>query len=147
VDSTADAGPDVSRLEVGRGAAFGDVDNDGDVDVLVTNNGGPTELLLNQGAAGMHWLGVELEQRPGNRRGYGARVGLERAGRPTMWRRVRTDGSYLSASDSRLHFGLGAAADVTAMLVEWPDGARERWPGPAVDRMITLVRGTGRAVD
>ncbi len=73
----------------------------------------------------------------------GARVGIERAGAPTLWRRVKTDGSYLSASDVRVHFGLGTAARIDAVVVEWPDGVRERWKDVAVDRLVTLQRGSG----
>jgi enediyne biosynthesis protein E4 len=72
-------------------------------------------------------------------------VGVERAGRPTLWRRVRTDGSYLSASDVRAHFGLGGAAAVTAIVVQWPDGQRERFTDVGADRVVTLRRGTGRS--
>ncbi len=142
-DVTASAGEVVRIEEVSRGAAFGDVDNDGDVDVLVTNNGGPARLLLNQAGGDRHWLQVRLVQAEGNRSGIGARVGVERTGGPTLWRRVRTDGSYLSASDVRVHFGLGASAKVDAVVVEWPDGVRERWTGIEVDRLATLRRGTG----
>ena len=64
-------------------------------------------------------------------------------GQPTLWRRARTDGSYLSASDARVHFGLGASPAITAVVVQWPDGQRERRTGVAVDRVVTLQRGTG----
>ncbi len=91
-----------------------------------------------------HWLQVATVQAEGNRFGFGARVGVERAGQPTLWRRVKTDGSYLSASDPRVHFGLGPSAALDAIVVQWPDGQRERWTGLAADRLITLRRGTGK---
>ena len=140
-DASALGGPVFARAEISRGAAFGDIDNDGDVDIVFTNNNGPVRLLINQTSRQQHWLQVRLDQRPGNRFGIGGWVGVERTGRPTLWRRVRTDGSYLSASDVRAHFGLGAAAAVTAIVVQWPDGQRERWTDVAADRVVTLQRG------
>jgi hypothetical protein len=137
------AGPAFARLDVGRGAAFGDVDNDGDIDIVVTSNGGAAMLLVNQHGGSNHWLEVRLEQSSGNRFAFGARVGLERAGQPTLWRRVGTDGSYLSASDVRVHFGLGMST-IAGIVVQWPDGERERWGGIASDRLVTLRRGSGR---
>jgi hypothetical protein len=147
VETTSTAGADLARPDVGRGAAFGDVDNDGDVDVLVTSNGGAVRLLLNQQTATNHWLTVQLDQAPRNRSAIGAWVGLERAGRPTQWRRVKTDGSYLSASDPRLHFGLGASTAIGAVLVQWPGGPHERFTnGLGADRPVRLRRGTGAVV-
>jgi hypothetical protein len=144
-ESSAAAGPAFARAEISRGAAFGDIDNDGDVDIVVTSNNGPVRVLLNQAAATSHWLQVRLDQRPGNRFAIGAWIGVERTGQPTLWRRVRTDGSYLSASDVRVHVGLGASSAVTAIVVQWPDGQRERWTGISGDRLVTLRRGTGRS--
>ncbi len=144
VETSAAAGPAFAVADIGRGAAFGDIDNDGDTDIVVTNNGGPVRLLLNQAAAGQHWLQVRLEQPGGNRFGVGAWIALERAGRPTFFRRVRTDGSYLSAGDMRVHFGLGTSRAVGAVVVQWPGGPRERWSGVAADRVVTLRRGEGK---
>jgi hypothetical protein len=149
-ETSAAAGPAFARAEISRAAAFGDIDNDGDVDVLVTNNGGPVRLFINQSRADgsgqkadTHFLQVRLEQPGANRFAFGAWVGVERTGKPTLWRRVKTDGSYLAANDPRVHVGLGASTAIDAVVVQWPDGQKERWKGPAVDRLATLKRGTG----
>jgi enediyne biosynthesis protein E4 len=140
--STA-GGAAFKSIDVARGAAFGDVDNDGDTDIVVTTNNGRVQLLLNQAARNRHWLQVRLEQPAGNRFALGAKIGVERAGHPTLWRRVKTDGSYLSASDIRAHFGLGASPAVDAVVVQWPDGPSERWSGIKADSVLTLARGSG----
>ncbi|HXG57341.1 MAG TPA: CRTAC1 family protein [Vicinamibacterales bacterium] len=145
VETTADAGPAGATPNIARGAAFGDIDNDGDVDVLVTRSGGAVSLLLNQAATGRHWIQIRAEQPQGNRFAFGAWIGVERPDRPTLWRRVKTDGSYLSASDSRVHVGLGASSAISGIVVQWPDGTRERFAGPAADRLVTLTRGRGQA--
>ena len=74
----------------------------------------------------------------------GAWIGVELSGRPPLWRRARTDGSYLSASDVRAHFGLGSSPSISAVVVQWPDGGRERWTSVSADRLVTLRRGTGQ---
>ena len=142
-DVTREAGAAFESLAVGRGAGFGDVDNDGDVDVLVTNNSGPVRLLLNEADPTHHWLQVRLRGVADNRQGLGARVGLRRADGTTIWRRARTDGSYLSASDPRVHFGLGSDSGIQAVTVEWPRGSREVWTGIVADRIVTLEQATG----
>ena len=143
VETSQAGGPAFAQAGIGRGAAFGDVDNDGDTDILVTNNGGPVRLLLNQNRNGNGWLQVSLEGGPRNRFGFGARIGLEREGSPALWRRVRTDGSYLSANDVRVQFGLGTRTAIAAVVVQWPDGASERWTDIRADRRVTLRRGSG----
>jgi hypothetical protein len=146
-EASALAGPAFARAEIGRGAAFGDLDNDGDIDIVFTTNGGPARLLLNQAAPTNHWLTVSVKQAPANRLAIGAWVGLERAGQPTLWRRVRTDGSYLSANDVRVHFGLGPTSPGSqAIVVQWPDGQRDRWPDIGSDRIVTITRGAGNGV-
>jgi len=142
VESSADAGPAFARAEIGRAAAFGDVDNDGDVDVLVTNNSGPVRLLRNNQAGTNKSLQIRLEQPGPNRFAHGAWVGVERTKANTLWRRVKTDGSYLSASDPRLHFGL-ASSEVSGIVVQWPDGQRERFAASKSMRSLTLRRGSG----
>ena len=140
------AGPGFQALEVSRGAAFGDLDNDGAVDIVVANNNGPTRLFRNLAGARRHWLIVKLEAPKTNRFGIGARVAVVRRGEAPIWRRVHTDSSYLSASDVRVHFGLGDKPDLEAVLVHWPAGPRERFEGIRADRIVTLRQGTGKRI-
>ena len=135
--------PRCNSSKTSRGAAF-DVDNDGDVDVLVTNNAGPVRLLLNETEPRRPWLQVRLEGVDDNRDGLGARVGLVTRSSPILWRRAHTDGSYLSSSDARVHFGLPSAADVAGIIVEWPRGLREMWNDVPVNRIVDLKQGIGR---
>ncbi len=128
---------------VGRGAAFGDVDNDGDTDVLVLNNNGPARLLLNQLGSTRPWLGLRLLDRNG-RDALGARVEIVRAGAPTLLRRAHADGSYASASDPRVLVGLGESSQVTTVRVRWPDGTAESFSPPPLRRYTTLRQGSAR---
>jgi hypothetical protein len=137
VDVSAEAGPAILAPAVGRGAAFGDWDNDGDMDVVVTNNGGSAMLLRNEAPRQHHWLSLRLIGRAPNRDAIGARVRLKAGGKVQV-RSVRSGGSYASASDPRLHFGLGDAATVDAVEIRWPGGAVTRHRNLPTDRQITL---------
>ncbi len=143
-DVSREAGPALALEEVSRGAAFGDIDNDGDVDVVVSNNNGPVRLLLNETPGGQHWLSIRLQGTSGARDGQGALVHVQRPGAPALRRRAHSDGSYLSASDPRVHVGLGDAAAIAGIVVEWRKGEREMWPAMPIDRQVTLRQGMGR---
>jgi hypothetical protein len=145
------SGPVFEQSAVGRGAAFGDIDNDGDIDIVVSNCNGPARLLRNQIGNRKHWLMVRLVAASANRDAMGALVALQRRGKPPVWRHVSTDGSYLSSNDLRLHFGLGDEADLRSappesLLVVWPSGRKESWKDIRPDCLMTLLQGTGRAV-
>jgi hypothetical protein len=143
-DATAAAGEVFGVSDVGRGAAFGDIDNDGDTDVLVTNNNGPVRLLLNQIGNRQRWVGVRLVDRGLRRDMLGARVAITLPDGRTLWRRARSDGSYASANDPRVLVGLGASSDPVRVRVLWPDGRAEEWTDLPVDRWTTLEKGSGR---
>jgi hypothetical protein len=140
-EATAQGGDDLRRPIVGRGLAVGDYDNDGRLDVLATDLEGAPLLLHNESAATGHWLWLRLEPAAGRTAG-GAEVVVHAGGR-RWFRRATTGGSYLSASDSRVHVGLGAVAAVERVEVRWPDGMRQTLPSPAIDRE-TVVKQTGR---
>jgi hypothetical protein len=129
---------------VSRGGGVGDIDNDGDTDVMVFNNNGPARVLLNQVGQDQHWLGLRLVGTPANRDMLGAQVEIVRPDGPAVWRRVRTDGSYCSANDPRVVVGLGNADKVTAIRVYWPDGQVETWSDVLVDQYTTLRQGTAQ---
>lgn len=146
-----DAGLDTS--EVSRAAIFGDVDNDGDTDIVVVNNGGPVRLLENRLAPLGDWLGLRLLTPAGSRPegprrdALGAKVTLVRQGAPDLVRRVATDGSYAAASDPRVLFGLRGGADaahVIAVQVRWPSGREEVFSAPPRGVYTDLVEGRGR---
>jgi hypothetical protein len=128
---------------VGRGAAFGDVDNDGDTDVVVANDAGPAQLLIN-GAAKKHWIGIRVVGASMPRDMLGARVAVLTADGRTLWRRARADGSYASSNDPRVLVGLGDTSGAVAVRVAWPSGRSETWSDLAVDRWLTLKESTGR---
>jgi hypothetical protein len=144
-DVTLRAGRTLALPDVGRGTAAGDIDNDGDLDLIIGNNNGRARLLINAVKTENHWIGLRLVGRDLNGRDMlGARVGITRTDGTTVWRRARADGSYASANDPRVLVGLGSAAGVSRVEVVWPSGRRESWVSVSIDRWTTLVEGTGQ---
>lgn len=138
------AGEAFSLSETSRGAAFGDLDNDGDVDVVLTNTQAPVHLLINRTRPLGHWLGVRLLGRrdQGRRDQLGARFTVQPLDR---WWRIRTEGSYASSHDPRRLVGLGARQDgaredTSELLIEWPGGRLSRWRGLPVDTWVNVQR-------
>jgi hypothetical protein len=138
------AGAVFELSEVSRGAAFGDIDNDGDVDVVVANDAGPVRLFINQVGNRQHWLGLRLVGADGARVLLGARAAIIRSDGSMLWRRARADGSYASANDPRVLAGLGRSSTAPRVRVIWPGGRVEEWTDVPVDRYTTLTEGSGQ---
>jgi hypothetical protein len=136
-----ETGPGISARHMSRGCAFGDFDNDGDLDVLILNQNEPPSLLRNDAPSANHWIKVRLEGVKSNRSAIGARVVVRYAGKVQV-QEVLSQASYLSSNDPRLHFGLGAAttADIE---VHWPLGLIESFHAVAANQLITLREGQG----
>ncbi len=145
-DVSAESGKVFELSEVSRGAAFGDIDNDGDTDVLISNNNGPARLLINQVGNRNNWLGLELIAAAGHPV-IGARVALVNDDEKHKWRRTRRDGSYASANDPRVLIGLGDDDGEQDLFVLWPDGHRELYLGLVVRRYHRIEYGKGRPAD
>ena len=143
-DATDRAGAVFDLREVSRGAAFGDIDNDGDTDVVVANDAGPARLLVNGIGNRNRWLGLRLVGGGTPRDMLGARVAVVLADGSTLWRRSRTDGSYASANDPRVLVGLGAAAEPPLVRVTWPSCRVEEWRDVPLGRYTTLAEGAGQ---
>jgi enediyne biosynthesis protein E4 len=142
-DVTRQAGAAFELSESGRGAAFGDIDNDGDIDVVVGNDNGRLRLLVNNVGNRHHWIGVRLIG-PENRDALGARVTVIRSDGSQLMRHVRSDGSYGSANDPRVLVGVGTSTDKPRVQVRWPNGDVEMWTDMDIDRWTTLKKGSGR---
>ena len=139
----AAAGAALTERRASRGAAFGDYDEDGDMDVIVNDLDGPAMLLRNDGGSRLgHWVNLRLIGTKSNRNAVGARVWLT-AGKMTQVQEVYGGDSYISHSDRRLHFGLGAATRVDSVTVRWPNGATEKVANLPVDRVVTIKEGSG----
>jgi len=136
------AGAAFAAETVGRGLAVADLDNDGDLDLLVTNNGQDASLLRNDGGNRGHALVVRLRGATGNTQAIGARLQLT-SGAQTQRRDVKTGSSYLSQSDLRAHFGLGAATRADRIVVRWPSGTEETVSNVAADQILTIEEGKG----
>jgi hypothetical protein len=142
-DVTAQAGPAFELSEVSRAAAFGDIDNDGDVDIVMTNNNGPVRLLRNEVGSSRPALRVRLRTSSANREAIGARLALLRKGKPPVWRRAHRDGGYLSSNDIRVFFAVADEA-VEGIGIIWPDGKQERFEKLPASGEVELVQGAGQ---
>jgi len=141
VQLAGEAGPDIDAPHCSRGAAFGDFDNDGDMDVLIMNVDEPPTLLRNDAPHGNHWLKIRLEGTKSNRSAIGASVAVRYGGKVQV-QEVLSGCSFLSCNDPRLHFGLGGATSAE-IEVRWPSGLVESLHAGA-DQLVTLLEGSGQ---
>jgi hypothetical protein len=134
-------GPGMAEAHCSRGGAFGDFDNDGDIDILIVNLNEPPSLLRNDVTGGNHWLKVLLVGVNSNRSAIGARV-IASYGGHKQAQSVMAQSSYLSVSDRRLHFGLGQATSAD-LEIHWPNGAQEKVSAVAAHRLVVIQEGAG----
>jgi enediyne biosynthesis protein E4 len=130
------AGPAMKELHSSRGAAFGDFDNDGDIDILIVNLNEPPSLLRNDVRGNHHWLKVKLTGTQSNRSAIGARVTCSYAGKRQA-QEVMAQSSFYSCNDPRLHFGLGAA-ETADLEIRWPTGARQQMKNVRANQILTI---------
>jgi hypothetical protein len=141
-DISATAGPYFQRRDIGRGLALGDLDNDGDTDLVVANNNGRARVLANRVGSEAAWIGLDLRE-VGSAPALGAEVELVFPDGAVVRRRVHSDGSYASAGDPRVVIGLGMHGAPVRARVQWPDGRSEIWEDPPPRRYSVLRRGAG----
>jgi enediyne biosynthesis protein E4 len=126
--------------------AIGDLWNDGKLSAVVSNMSAPPSLLVNDIRTPNHWIAIRTVGTKSNRDGIGARISVK-AGNRILVDEVRSGSSYVSNNDMRVHFGLGSASQVDWVEIRWPSGLTEHLEGLNVDRIHTLTKGTGSAVD
>ena len=140
-----EAGPGVAAAHCSRGCAFGDFDNDGDLDILIVNLSEAPSLLRNDVSGNNHWLKVKLVGTKSNRSAIGASV-LARYGRKIQAQEVLSQSSFYSASDRRLHFGLGGETSAD-LEIHWPSGMRESLKGVTANQIVVVKEGMGLVSD
>jgi enediyne biosynthesis protein E4 len=141
-DASDQSGPAILEPRVSRGLAVGDLFNDGNMDLVVEDLVGKPMLIRNRGLPGRHWVSFELAGQRSNRMAIGARLKLV-AGGMTQTEEIRSGGSYLSQSDTRVHFGLGTATKIDSLEIRWPSGRVETLKSLSADRFYSILEGQG----
>lgn len=137
-DVSAAAGADFAKAAPHRGVAFGDIDNDGHVDAVVTVLNGPVKLFHNVSRDGNHWILLKLVGSKSNRMGIGAQLHITTEDGKSQWNEVTTAVGYASSSDSRVHFGLGSNRHIKEIEIRWPSGIRQVLHDVDVDRILPI---------
>jgi len=135
-DVSVASGEVFQQVWASRGASFGDLDNDGDIDVVVSNCNGPAYVIRNDGGSRNHWIGLELQGKKSNRDGIGARVKLVLGSGKVQYNLATTTASYLSAIDRRVFFGLGTETKIKELEILWPSGVKQLVSNPAIDQFV-----------
>ena len=139
VDISVAAGDVFKSAWAARGAAFGDLDNDGDIDIVVSDLEAPAHLLRNEGGNRNHWIGLDLRGTKSNRDAIGAQLRLTSGQGKVQYAMVSTAGSYLSASDRRVYFGLGEEQSIREIQIKWPSGIEQLVAGPKPDQILKIT--------
>lgn len=134
---TPQQSPEFRRAIVARGAAYGDFDHDGDLDIVLSTNNGPAYLFRNEGGNKNHWLHLKLVGSKSNRSAIGAKVTVESGG-ARQWQSVHSGSSYCSQSDLALTFGLGAETKAATIDIEWPSGTRQKLTNVPANQYLTI---------
>ena len=141
-DASTEVGLTQLPRRVSRGAAFGDYDNDGDIDIFLNNSNQPATLLRNEGGNNNHWLTVQLIGAQSNGSGIGTKV-FVKTGNLSLFREVRSGASYLSQSDLRLHFGLGENSEVDILEVHWQGGHKDQFSNLKSNQILRIKEAHG----
>jgi hypothetical protein len=141
-DVSAEAGAAMAAPAAHRGAAFGDLNNDGRVDVVVSAIGSPAELLYNTGAAGNQWILIRTIGTRSNRDGIGTQIKITSQSGTIQYGQVTTAGSYASSSDKRVHFGLGRDTMIRDMELRWPSGLVQTLHNLKAGQILTVTEGS-----
>jgi hypothetical protein len=141
-DASAMAGPALQEKRVSRGLAVGDLFNDGNMDVVISDLDGSPMVLRNHGVPGRNWVSFELAGTKSNRAAIGAKIKLI-AGGMTQTEEIHSGGSYLSQNDLRVHFGIGPARKIDSVEIRWPSGTTENFKNLDADKFYNVLEGKG----
>ena len=144
VDVSSTSGEIFQQPQASRGAAFGDLDNDGDTDVVISNCNGPALFIRNEGGNRNHWIGIKLRGTRSNRDGIGAKITLTRLDGKSKYNHVTTTASYLSAHDARVFFGLGKDKLIKRIQIEWPSGVVQEIFNPKINQLLHVEENEGK---